>query len=160
MEKRVEELGSRLEQLGRRWNSHLSRIADGMDELADRLAELIPAGVVDEHEHEGLVWDRRGPSSNIGSYGPCFFYASSSYGQRVEYLISLPKERKAAGGFYLHGDFHAWVEIGTPQHFRAAAKVAPGFLQSLLQRLEKGGNEAEEAAGVISATLEALRATK
>jgi len=158
MEK-VMELGSKLESLGQRWNSHLSRIGQGLDELANQLAKIIPAGVLDRHQHGGLVWDRQGPSSNLGPYGPCFRWRiSSDYGQ-VEYMVS-PQGGKPGGGWYLHGDFSTWVEVGRPSHFRDAAKAIPAFLHSLSLHLQRGGDEAEQAAGVLSATLEALQAVQ
>jgi|GEM_PF-2724478 len=134
----MEMICSEIQELARRNNSSLKRIADRFSLLAHKLYELdIP-----DFKSGTLGFVREYRRSNIGTWGPAFVVPDQDWGwerSRVIYSESWGES------FYLHGDFNAIVCGATRTQIREAALQFPSFLQELREYLRAEAKDLAQA---------------
>lgn len=99
-------------------------------------------------------------SSNVGDYGAALCYALERGGHRE--FKPMPSTWASAGdGFYLHNDFHVWINKATRAEVVKVAENLPAFLNSLADFLEGKGALNDKSATEIQKIAANLRtATK
>ena len=95
-------------------------------------------------------------TSNIGVYGSALCFVESRQQDRYKPLPASWTE--AGSGFYLHNDFHVWIDTATRSEIAKIAANLPDFLQSLAEFLEEKGTQNEISASEIEKIAGALRA--
>jgi len=150
--RKIAEVVEKVEKLGRQYNSHVRRIGELFDDVADWIEAQLPDGF-DRFTAAGLQWRRNWCSSNIGSYGSAFGLEIDMSGMRDWELISGEPGR----AWFLHGDFHTRVSTGTPRQYREAAKRLPVFLEKLAQSLMEASGDASTQVEALERVVEAIQ---
>ena len=95
-------------------------------------------------------------SSNVGEYGPALCYVDTREGY-TQFKPMPSTWADSGGGFYLHNDFHAWINKATRVEVVKVAIGLPDFLLSLAEFLEEKGSINNKSAEVIEKIAANLR---
>ncbi len=101
-------------------------------------------------------------NSNIGQYGPALVYvdAHNNKMSRDRFKPMPPTWGDAGRGFYLHNDFHIWIDYATRSDIIDVATALVAFLKGLADFLEAKGAENEISAAAIETIANALAEIK
>ncbi len=119
----------------KRGGNHLLKAIQGVEDI---LSNLFGEYTQFRFIHKSVAYVGNVTSSNIGDYGPALCYVQERGGHQE--LKPMPSEWSAAGdGFYLHNDFHAWINKATRSDVVEVAADLPAFLNGLAGFLEGEG---------------------
>ena len=108
--------------------------------------------------HDCTVYMVNLATSNIGTYGEALCYVQD-HGEGHQRFKPMPPQWSAAGeGFYLHNDFHCWIDQATRAEIVKVAENLPAFLKALAAFLEDKGAMNDKSAAEIQKIASNLRA--
>jgi len=83
--------------------------------------------------------------SNIGGYHTLLFRRESIYGE-YEWVDIPDKVKNFGWGYYLHGDFHCWLDVADRNYTLTILRNAKRILAKVKEKLEQQVKEAKEVA--------------
>lgn len=136
-------------------NHLLKAIGKVQDALIDLFADYSQFRFVDEP----VAFLNNLASSNIGAYGPALVYVQPYHNEinRERYKPMPPNWQDAGSGFYLHNDFHVWIDYATRSDIIKAATGLVAFLKSLAAFLDEKGAINDKSATEIEKIVNSLR---
>ncbi len=138
----------------KRGGNHLLK---AIEEIEEVLTSLFGEYTQFRFIHKCVGYVANLANSNVGAYGPALCYAEQ-HGEGRARFKPMPSQWSDAGsGFYLHNDFHVWIDTATRSEIVRVATNLPDFLRSLADFLEEKGNINTKSAESISKIVENLR---
>ncbi len=137
----------------KRGGNHLLKAISQVEEI---LKTLFEGYTQFRFIHECVAYVENVASSNIGDYGEALCYVDDREGYQL--FKPMPSQWSAAGGgFYLHNDFHVWINKATRVEVVKVAENLSAFLKSLADFLEKKGVLNDKSATEIQSIACSLR---
>ena len=138
----------------KRGGNHLLKAIQEVEEI---LTSLFGEYTQFRFIHECVAYVANVASSNVGDYGEALCYLQD-HGQGHQRQKPMPSQwSNAGGGFYLHNDFHVWIDTATRTEVVKVAKNLPAFLKSLADFLEEKGTINDKSADEIIKIAHSLR---
>lgn len=126
----------------KRGGNHLLHAVKAVEEILESFFEDY---VQFRFIHENVAYLNNVASSNVGEYGPALCYTQDCTGHQ-RFKPMPPQWSSSGGGFYLHNDFHVWIDTATRAEVVKVAENLPAFLNSLADFLEEKGDINDKSA--------------
>lgn len=138
----------------RRGGNHLLKAISQVEEI---LTSVLSDYTQFRFIHESVAYVGNVASSNVGQYGEALCYVDDRGEGHQRFKPMPPCWADAGSGFYLHNDFHAWIDTATRAEIVKIAMGLPAFLESLADFLEKKGAINKKSATEIEKIANSLR---
>lgn len=144
------------------YNRGGNHLAGCLYEIRRNLEDILPENF---HFTSGSVgYTSNLKDSNVGYYGEalCYVPEYDAYSENRSEWKPVEQEGwdNAGGGYYLHDDFHKWIDIPTRTELKTIAKEMPAFIEALAKHLAEEEEDNQEATVVLMRMLEACKTSE
>ncbi len=142
----------KIKKYGERYNSSLTKIGDMLDDLADLLYEYTKDLGEIKFTYGNVTFSNYGPCSNVGCLHGAFWYTDE-----YEVMELASTTRTPGVGFYLHGDYHAYVSVASRHGRRTVARQLPEFLEKFAEWLSQQVDDADKEVEQLKSLVERIK---